>query len=67
VGSTASLTLRKNGADTALTCTISAGQSSCTNLVSSVTFANGDLLSLRYDETGNPNVRIKYSIVYKAP
>ena len=44
-----------------------AGQSSCTNLASSVTFANGDLLSLRYDETGAPNVRIKYSILYQAP
>ena len=66
-GATATLTLRKNGTDTSLTCQIPDGSSSCTNLGSSVTFADGDLLSLRYDETGNPNVRIKYSILYQAP
>jgi hypothetical protein len=66
-GATATLTLRKNGANTALTCTIPSGQSTCTNLVDSIPFADGDLLSLRYDETGAPNVRIKYSILYRAP
>ena len=66
-GATATLTVRKNGVDTALTCQIPDGSSSCTNLGSSVTFADGDLLSLRYDETNNPNVRIKYSILYEAP
>jgi hypothetical protein len=67
VGQTATLTLRQNGADTALTCTIAASASSCTDLVDSVAFADGDLLSLRYNETGNPNARIKYSILYEAP
>jgi hypothetical protein len=32
-----------------------------------VAFANGDLLSILYSETGNPNTRIKYSIRYAAP
>jgi hypothetical protein len=66
-GATATITVRQNGSDTALTCTIPDGGSSCTNLVDSVTFADGDLLSLRYNETNNPNVRIKYSILYQAP
>jgi hypothetical protein len=66
-GDTASLRVRKNGVDTALTCTIVSGQSSCSNLVSTVTFADGDVLSLRYAETGAPNTRIKYSILYQAP
>ena len=61
------LTLRKNGAATALTCTIVDGASSCSDLVNSVAFADGDLLSLGYTETNNPNVRIKYSILYQAP
>ena len=66
-GATATLTVRRNDVDTSLTCTISDGQSSCMDLVNTVTFADGDLLSLSYAETGNPNVRIKYSILYQAP
>lgn|GEM_PF-4782773 len=59
--------MRKNGASTALTCTIAALGSSCTDLVNSVTFADGDLMSILYSESGNPNVRVKYSILYQAP
>jgi hypothetical protein len=66
-GATATITVRKNGANTTLTCTIPDGGSSCTDLVNTVAFADGDLLSLSYTETNNPNVRIKYSILYQAP
>jgi hypothetical protein len=30
-----------------------------------VTLADFDSLSLRYDEVGNPNVRVKYSFVFQ--
>jgi hypothetical protein len=66
-GTTATLTLRKNGVNTALTCTIPVGSSSCSDLVNSVAFVNGDLLSIQYAETGNPDRRIKYTILYQAP
>jgi hypothetical protein len=65
-GQTATLTLRKNGADTALTCTITSSSTAatCTDFTHTVTFADGDLLSIRYNETGNPNTRVKYSFQY---
>jgi hypothetical protein len=66
-GQSVSLTLRQNGVDTALTCTVGAGESTCTNVGSSVEFADGDLFSVRYNETGNPNSRIRFSILYQAP
>jgi hypothetical protein len=64
---TATLTIRRNGVNTALTCTIPSGSSTCSNLVSSEAFANGDLLSILYNEVNGPNVRVKYSILYRAP
>jgi hypothetical protein len=66
-GATATLTVYKNGAATALTCTIAASGTGCQDLVNSVTFADGDTLALRYDETGSPSIRVKLSILYQAP
>ncbi|MGH7287451.1 MAG: hypothetical protein ACREI8_05465, partial [Myxococcota bacterium] len=66
-GSSVTLTLRQNGVDSALACTVAAGESSCTNLVDSVIFADGDLLSVRHNESGNPNSRVRFTIVYQAP
>jgi hypothetical protein len=65
VGQSASLTFRRNATDTLLTCTIPAGGSTCSDFVNSVTLADFDSLSLRYDEVGNPNVRVKYSFVFQ--
>jgi len=66
-GETATLTIRRNGVNTALTCTIASGSATCSNLVDSQVFADGDLLSILYNETGGPNTRVKYSILYQAP
>ncbi len=66
-GSSVTLTLRRNGVDSALTCTLAEGESSCTNLVDSVAFADADLLSVRHNESGNPNSRVRFTIVYQAP
>ena len=41
--------------------------SSCTNLVNSVSFADGDRLSFRYNETGNTNTRTSFTVLYQAP
>jgi hypothetical protein len=66
-GTTATLTVRRNGVNTALTCTIPSGSDTCSNLVNSEAFADGDLLSILYNETGGPNTRVKYTILYQAP
>jgi hypothetical protein len=66
-GESVTIVLRRNGADTALTCTIGSGQSSCSDLVNSEAFNDGDLLSVRYDETGGPSEGVKYTFLYQAP
>jgi hypothetical protein len=66
-GASVTLTLRQNGADTALTCTVGEGESTCSNVVDEVAFADGDLLSVRYNEAGNPNSRPRFTILYQAP
>jgi hypothetical protein len=62
----ATWTLRKNGVDTALTCTITSTtpNATCTDFTHTVTFADGDMLTSRYNETGNPNTRVKYSFQF---
>jgi hypothetical protein len=66
-GASVTLTLRQNGADTALTCSVGEGESTCSNVVDEVAFADGDLLSVRYNEAGNPNSRPRFTILYQAP
>ena len=63
---TATITLRKNGVDTLITCTIPNSGSSCTDYTHTATFADGDSLSIRYNETGatKPTGRVKYSFLY---
>jgi hypothetical protein len=68
-GQTATLLIRKNGIDTTLTCTITGaagGVSTCSDTADIVTFADGDTLSIKYTETGSPNTRVKYSLLYAA-
>ena len=65
---TATLTLRKNGIDTAITCTITSTTNAglfCTDFTNTATYANGDSLSIRYNEANAPaSSRVKYSIQY---
>jgi len=35
--------------------------------VDSVSFADGDLMSIRYNESGSPNSRVRFTIVFQAP
>jgi hypothetical protein len=46
--------VRKNTADTALTCTINNPSVSCADTSNSVSFSSGDLLSVKARGTGNP-------------
>ena len=47
-------TLRDGGVSQAITCTISAGASACSDLVHTFTSAAGDLLDIETDTTGTP-------------
>jgi hypothetical protein len=66
-GESLTILIRRNATDTALTCTINAGGSSCSDLVNSVAFSDGDLLSIRYDEIGAVNEMVSYTFLYQAP
>ena len=66
-GESVTLTVRKNSVDTGITCTVVATTSSCADTVHSAGFADGDLLTVRYNESSNINPRVKFSILYQAP
>jgi hypothetical protein len=68
-GQTATITIRKNGVDTLLSCTITGtagGANSCTDTTDIIPFADGDSISIKYTETGAPDTRVKYSLLYAA-
>ncbi len=66
-GQSATVTIRKNGVNTALTCTVSGTATTCSDLVNSVTFSNGDLLSVLYAEAGAAASRIRFAFEYNSP
>jgi hypothetical protein len=63
-GESVTIVVRRNGANTAITCTINAGQTACSDLVHSQAFVDGDQLTLRYDETGSLNESVKFTLLY---
>jgi len=50
-------TLRKNGADTALTCTVSESNTSCTDTTNSVNLVRGDVVTISTAPSGTPTAR----------
>ncbi len=66
-GGSATISIRKNGGNTALTCTVSGTATTCTDTVNSVTFNNGDLLSILYTEAGAAASRIRFAFEYNSP
>ncbi len=57
VGSSWTFTIRKNGVDTAVACTVTgtgAANQKCSDTTHSVVFAAGDLISVRESSTGAP-------------
>ncbi len=65
----ATVTVRKNGASTPLTCTIAGNGSltSCSELVSTVTFAANDQLSFLFNRTGFTVTSVRVTLKYNAP
>jgi hypothetical protein len=47
-------TVRKNGADTAVGCTMASNQSFCSDTTNSAAFAAGDLISIGSLRSGSP-------------
>jgi len=56
VGASWTLTLRKNGVDTAINCTIAGATAlTCSDTTHSVVFVAGDLITVSEASTGNPS------------
>jgi concanavalin A-like lectin/glucanase superfamily protein/collagen triple helix repeat protein len=66
-GGSATIRIRKNGGNTALTCTVSGTATTCTDTVNSVSFSDGDLLSILYTEAGPAAARIRFAFEYNSP
>jgi hypothetical protein len=60
-------TVRKNGADTAVTCTVAVGQSSCQDTVDSATFAAADLIAVRSAGGSMVNPKMNWTAKYTLP
>jgi hypothetical protein len=63
-GTTVTVTIRKNGVDTALTCSIGATATGCKNNTTQVAFADNDLLSVRWNEVAATNVSPKMAFKF---
>jgi hypothetical protein len=66
-GGSATVTIRKNGASTGLTCTVADLATTCSNTTDAVAFASGDLLSILYTESGAAGSRVRFGFEYKSP
>jgi hypothetical protein len=66
-GGSATVTIRKNGSNTALSCTVAGTTTTCSDTVNSVTFGAGDLLSVLYTEAGAAASRIRFAFEYDSP
>jgi hypothetical protein len=67
IGGSATIMIRKNGGNTALTCTVSDTANTCAGTTNSVTFSDGDLLSVLYTETNAIAARIRFAFEYNSP
>lgn len=66
-GGSATITIRKNRANTSLTCTVSGTDTTCSDTVNSVTFSDGDLLSILYTEISAAPARVRLAFEYDSP
>jgi len=67
-GQSATITIRRNGVDTALSCTISGIANTCADTVDRLTFGDGDLLSVLYSKTSLAAAsRVRFSFEYNTP
>jgi hypothetical protein len=66
-GQTVTVRVRKNHADTVLTCAITGAATTCADTTNEIAFVAGDRLSVRYDETGGTaDSRVTFSVVFTA-
>lgn len=56
-GKSYAITVRKNGSDQALTCTVADTSTTCEDIINSVTFSAGDVVSVSTTPTGTPTTR----------
>jgi len=64
-GTSIKYTVRKNGADTAVTCTMTSAQSTCSDTTNSVAFAAGDRISISSAKSGSTsNLRTRWTAQY---
>jgi hypothetical protein len=67
VGHSATVTVRRNGVGTSLTCTVVGAATTCADTADSVAFSDGDLLSILYTENSAVGARIRFGFEYSAP
>jgi hypothetical protein len=61
------ITVRRNGVNTALTCSVVGSATTCQNTTASISFVDGDRLSVFYSESSSAAARVSWSIRYSAP
>jgi hypothetical protein len=67
-GGSVTIRIRKNMGNTALTCTVSGtAATTCSDSVNSVTFSDGDLLSVLYTKVNASASRIRFAFQYNSP
>ena len=66
-GSSYAFTVRKNGVDTSVTCTIAVAATSCSDTTNSVSFSAGDLISVLADPSATQptdNLEVRWTAKY---
>lgn len=66
-GHSVTVTIRKNGVNTPLSCTISGTSTTCIDSVDSVTFGDGDLVSILHTDSGAATSRIRLAFEFDSP
>jgi hypothetical protein len=66
-GRSVTITVRKNEANTSLGCMVAEANLTCTDLSDSVTFSDGDRLSIHYTDVGVTVGRIRVGFEYRTP
>jgi hypothetical protein len=65
-GDSVTITIYQNASNTALACTVSNINTTCSNTEADIAFADGDGLSILYDETNREYLRVKVAFRYGA-
>ena len=67
-GTITTITVAVNGLDTAITCSITDGNSGCTDAVNTVVIAEGDRVAVRLEQIGpDIPIRLNYSFTLQLP